>query len=381
MTTTTTAVTPFTVRFDEAEVADLRSRLAATRWPVEPAAAGTDYGMPVPVIRGWAEHWREGFDFAAAQRRLNAFQQFTAVIDGQLIHFWHVRSAEPGALGLLLLHGWPSSVLEFEHAIGPLVDPRAHGLDPAQAFDVVVPSLPGFGFSGPTTERGWDSARTARALAELMGVLGYDRWGAAGGDVGSLVGRELGGLAPAGLIGVHLLQIFAFPTGDPDELARLTDADRESLASGSTAVFQEKNGYQAIQQKRPMTLAFALEDSPAGLLAWNAELWSGFGDFAQYVDVETYLTHVSVYWFTRTAGSAARAYFEDARSGAGYREIPVTVPTAVAVFPQDYRTLRVCAERSVNLVRYTEMPSGGHFAYATDTDLIVRDLREFFAQL
>ncbi len=122
-------------------------------------------------------------------------------------------------------------------------------------------------------------------------------------------------------------------------------------------------------------------DSPAGLLAWNAELWSGFGDFAQYVDVETYLTHVSVYWFTRTAGSAARAYFEDARSGAGYREIPVTVPTAVAVFPQDYRTLRVCAERSVNLVRYTEMPSGGHFAYATDTDLIVRDLREFFAQL
>jgi pimeloyl-ACP methyl ester carboxylesterase len=378
---TTTEIVPFTVRFDPREVDDLRERLARTRWPVEPEGAGADYGMPLAVVREWAERWRDGFDVAAAERRLNAFPQFTTVIDGQMIHFWHVRSPEPGALPLLLLHGWPSTVLEFERVVGPLTDPRAHGLDPAVAFDVVVPSLPGFGFSGPTTERGWDSARTARAMAELMGRLGYARWGAAGGDLGALVGRELGALAPAGLVGLHLLQVFAFPSGDPDEAARLTDEDRASLSTGRTAEFQAKAGYQPIQQKRPMTLGYGLEDSPAGVLAWNAELWSGFGEYARYVDVDTYLAHVSVYWFTRTSASAARAYLEDARTGAGYRDVPVPVPTAVAVFPQDFRSLRACVERSVNLVRYTEMPSGGHFAYVTDPDLVVGDLREFFAAL
>jgi pimeloyl-ACP methyl ester carboxylesterase len=372
-----TSLAPFTVRFADADVADLRERLARTRWPVEPAGAGTDYGMPVPIVRAWADRWRDGFDFASAQARLNAFPQFTTVIDGQRSHFWHVRSPQPDALPLLLLHGWPSTALEFERVVAPLTQPPVG----QQAFHVVVPSLPGYGFSGPTTERGWDSVRTARAMAELMARLGYRRWGAAGGDLGALVGRELGALAPDGLVGLHLLQVFAFPTGDPDELARLSEADRASLESGSTADFQAKAGYQAIQQKRPLTLAYGLEDSPAGVLAWNAELWSGWGDYAQYVDVDTFLTHVSVYWFTRTSGSAARTYFEDARTGAGYRDVPVPVPTAVAVFPQDFRTLRACVERSMNLVRYTEMPRGGHFAYVTDPDLVVGDLREFFAGL
>jgi pimeloyl-ACP methyl ester carboxylesterase len=381
MTTTATDIVPFTVRFDADEVDDLRERLARTRWPVEPEGAGADYGMPLPVVWEWADRWRDGFDLGAAERRLNAFPQFTTVIDGQRIHFWHVRSAEPGALPLLLLHGWPSTVLEFERVVGPLIDPRAHGLDPSVAFDVVVPSLPGFGFSGPTTERGWDSARAASAMAELMERLGYRRWGAAGGDLGALVGRELGALAPDGLVGLHLLQVFAFPSGDPAERARLSDADRASLESGSTAQFQAKAGYQAIQQKRPMTLGVGLEDSPAGLLAWNAELWSGFGEQSAFVDVDTFLAHVSVYWFTRTSASAARAYLEDARSGAGYRDVPVPVPTAVAVFPWDFRTLRPCVERSMNLVRYTEMPTGGHFAYVTDPDLVVGDLREFFGAL
>jgi epoxide hydrolase len=244
----------------------------------------------------------------------------------------------------------------------------------------VAPSLPGYGFSGPTTEPGWDSSRMARALGMLMSRLGYQRWGAAGGDTGALVGRELGILAPAGLIGVHLMQIFAFPSGDPAEMAALSDADRQSM-SGATAEFQSKSGYQKIQQTRPQTLGYGLTDSPAGQLAWNAELWTGWGDYADYLDADTFLTHVSIYWFTRTAGSSARHYYEDAHSGAGYRDSPNKIPTAVAVFPQDFRTVRVFAQRANNIVRYTEFDRGGHFAYTTNPDLVVGDLREFFAGL
>jgi len=248
----------------------------------------------------------------------------------------------------------------------------------------VVPSLPGYGFSGPTTEPGWDSARMAAAVTELMTRLGYRRWGAAGGDSGALVGRELGIAAPDGLVGVHLLQIFAFPSADPaqaaGELDRLSDADRASL-SGSTADFQSKAGYQKIQQTRPQTLGYALTDSPVGQLAWNAELWTGWGDYADHLDVDTFLSHVSIYWFTRTGVSSARHYYEDARTGAGYRDATNKTPTAVAVFPQDFRTVRAFAERANHIVRYTEFDRGGHFAYTTDPDLVIGDLREFFADV
>jgi pimeloyl-ACP methyl ester carboxylesterase len=370
---------PFTVAFDPAEVADLRARLERARWPLEPEGVGADQGMPVDVVHALADRWRDGFDIGAVADRFNARPQFITTIDGERVHFWHVRSPEPGALPLVLLHGWPSTLLEYERVIGPLTDPRAHGLPDGPAFDVVVPSLPGFGFSGPTVETGWDSARTARAMATLVARLGYDRWGVVGNDLGALVGRELGILAPDGLVGVHLQQIFAFPSGDESEAARMSPADWASLSSGSTADFQSKAGYQAIQQKRPQTLAFALEDSPVGLLAWNAELWTGWGEHP--VDADELLAHASVYWFTRTSGSAARHYLEDARSGAGYRDLPNTVPTAVAVFPEDFRTLRACVERSTNLVRYTEQPRGGHFAAVTDPDLVVDDVRAFFSSL
>jgi pimeloyl-ACP methyl ester carboxylesterase len=380
MTSTSTDITPFRVEIPQPELDDLAARLAAARWPDEVAGAGTSYGMPLAVVRRLAERWRDGYDWRAAEAGLNQLPQFTTTVDGQRIHFIHVTSPEPGAVPLLLMHGWPSTVLEFSRVIGPLTDPRAHGGDPSQAFHLVIPSLPGYGFSGPTSEPGWDSARMAAAFAELMTRLGYHRWGAAGGDSGALVGRELGILAPDGLIGVHLLQVFAFPNGDAGEMARLSDKDRESL-SGSTADFQDKAGYQKIQQTRPQTLGFGLTDSPAGQLAWNAELWTGWGDYAQYLDVDTYLSHVSIYWFTRTATSSARHYYEDAHSGAGYRDAPNKVPTALAVFPQDYRTVRAFAERSNNVVRYTEFGRGGHFAYVTDPDLVTGDLREFFHSL
>jgi epoxide hydrolase len=378
--TTSEQITAFRVDIPQADLDDLAARLAATRWPDEVTGAGTSYGMPLAVVKRLAERWAGGYEWRAHEARLNEFPQYTTVIDGQNIHFLHVRSAEPGAVPLLLLHGWPGTVAEFARMIGPLTDPRGHGGDPSRAFHVVVPSLPGYGFSGPTTEPGWDSARMARAFAALMARLGYERWGAAGGDAGALVGRELGILAPPGLIGVHLLQIFAFPSGDPAEMASLSDADRASL-TGTTAQFQEKAGYQKIQQTRPQTLGYGLTDSPAGQLAWNAELWTGWGDYADYLDVDAYLTHVSIYWFTRTAGSSARHYYEDARSGAGYRETPGKVPTAIAVFPGDFRTIRAFAQRSTNIVRYTEFDQGGHFAYTTHPDLVVADLREFFATL
>jgi len=378
--TTPAEIKRFLIDIPESDLDDLAARLAATRWPDELTGAGTDYGMPLGVVQRLAERWRTGYDWRAHEARLNQIPQYTTTIDGQNIHFLHVPSEEPAAVPLLLLHGWPGSVLEFAGMIGPLTDPRAHGSDPSRAFHVVVPSLPGYGFSGPTSEPGWDSARMAKAFAALMSRLGYARWGAAGGDAGALVGRELGILAPDGLIGVHLLQIFAFPSGDPAEMARLSDADRQSL-SGTTADFQSKAGYQKIQQTRPQTLGYGLTDSPAGQLAWNAELWTGWGDYADYLDVDTYLTHVSIYWFTRTGVSSARHYYEDARSGAGYRDVPNKAPTAVAVFPQDFRTIRTFAERANNIVRYTEFDRGGHFAYTTDPDLVAGDLREFFADL
>ncbi len=376
----TTDIRPFRIDVPQADLDDLAARLEATRWPDEMPTAGTDYGMPSNVVARLGERWRTGYDWRAHEARLNEIPQFTTTIDGQNIHFMHVRSVEPDATPLLLLHGWPGSVVEFIDMIGPLTDPRAHGGDPSRAFHVVVPSLPGYGFSGPTSEPGWDSARMARAFAALMSRLGYQRWGAVGGDAGALVGRELGILAPNGLIGVHLLQIFAFPSGDPAEFERLSDMDKASL-SGAAADFESKSGYRKIQQTRPQTLAYALTDSPSGQLAWNAELWTGWGDFADYLDVDTFLTHVSIFWFTRTAGSSARHYFEDARSGAGYREEPNRVPTAVAVFPHDFRTVRTFAERANSVVRYTEFDRGGHFAYTTDPDLVVGDLREFFASL
>jgi pimeloyl-ACP methyl ester carboxylesterase len=378
--TTPEEIRPFRIDIPQRDLDDLAERLAAARWPNEVTGAGTGYGMPLGTVRRLAEHWRTGYDWRAHEARLNEIPQYTTTIDGQNIHFLHVRSAEPGAVPLLLLHGWPGSVLEFLGMIGPLTDPRAHGGDPSRAFHVVVPSLPGYGFSGPTTEPGWDSARMAKAFAALMSRLGYRRWGVSGGDTGALVGKELGILAPDGLIGVHLLQIFVFPSGDPAEMARLSDADTKSL-SGTTADFQSKAGYQRIQQTRPQTLGYGLTDSPVGQLAWNAELWTGWGDYADYLDVDTYLTHLSIYWFTRTGVSSARHYYEDAHSGAGYRDAPNKVPTALAVFPQDFRTIWAFAARNNNIVRYTEFDRGGHFAYTTDPDLVVDDLRDFFASL
>jgi len=375
-----TAIRPFQIHIAQERLDDLKRRLRATRWP-RPVVQDFSHGQALPLVQQLAAHWAEGFDWRAQEAKLNRYPQFMTEIDGQPIHFIHVRSPQPGAFPLVLTHGWPSSPVEYLDMIGPLTDPRAHGVDSPIAFDVVIPSLPGMGLSSPLSAPGWDAARTAAAWDTLMKRLGYTRYGAQGNDAGALVVRELGILAPEGLAGVHLQQIFAFPSGAPDEMQQLSAFEQEGFAN--LGYFQKYAGYADIQSKRPGTLAYGLDDSPAALLAWNAELFYGFlGENAAAVDRDRFLTHVSLYWFTGTGGQAAEFYFANAATGAGYRELPNPTPTAVAVFPQDFRSVRSFAARSHSrLVQWTEMPRGGHFANETEPGLVIGDLHRFFGGL
>ena len=375
--TTTEEIRPFRIDVLDAELEDLRDRLARTRWPDELPGVGWSYGVALDFVKEMAEHWRTSFDWRKQEALLNEFPQFTTTIDGTNVHFLHVRSPEPNALPLILTHGWPGSVAEFLDVIGPLTDPRSHGGDAADAFDLVIPSIPGFGFSGPTNSTGWDSGRMAKAWDTLMRRLGYERYGAHGGDAGALITRELGILKPEGLVGVHMLQIFAFPSGDPEEMARMDEFEREGMKNLES--FEANSGYVKIHQTRPQTLAYGLADSPAGQLAWNSELFAGFGgEGAAYLDRDRFLTHVSIFWFTATGGSSARQYYEDARTGAGYRELPNETPTGVSVFPYDFRSVRAFAERANNIVHWSQMDRGGHFAASDAPGLLVEDLRTFF---
>ncbi|WP_240230556.1 epoxide hydrolase family protein [Devosia lacusdianchii] len=373
------SIKPFTIAISDAAVADLKDRLAKARFP-HTITDDWSRGQPIKLVKQLTEQWRDDYDWRAHERELNRHPQFMTEIDGQPIHFVHVKSPVPNAFPLILSHGWPGSFAEFLGLIGPLTDPAAHGLDATIAFDLVIPSLPGFGFSSPMSSPGWDSARTAKAWDTLMKGLGYERYGAHGGDAGALVGRELGILAPSGLVGTHLLQIFAFPAGEPDEMSKLSPFEMEGMAN--LANFEKYGGYQAIQSKRPGTLAYGLVDSPVGQLAWNAELWFGFeGAGADHVDRDLYLTTNAIYWFTATSGSAANVYYEDTQTGAGYREVNNPTPTGVAVFPDDFRSVRSFAARANNIVHWTEMPHGGHFAASEAPDLLIADIRKFFTSL
>lgn len=377
---TNTTIRPFQIDIPQERIADLQHRLRATRWP-QPVTQDFSHGQALPLVQQLAAYWADGFDWRTQEAKLNRHPQFMTEIDGQPIHFIHVRSPQPGAFPLILTHGWPSSPAEYLDLIGPLTDPRAHGVNSSLAFDVVIPSLPGMGLSSPLSAPGWDAARTAAAWDTLMKRLGYTRYGAQGNDAGAMVVRELGILAPEGLAGVHLQQVFAFPSGAPDEMQALSAFEQEGFAN--LAYFQKYAGYADIQSKRPGTLAYGLCDSPAALLAWNAELFYGFlGENAAVVDRDRFLTHVSLYWFTGTGGQAAEFYFANAASGAGYRELPNDTPTAVAVFPNDFRSVRSFAARSHSrLVQWTQMPRGGHFANETDPGLVVDDLHRFFGGL
>jgi pimeloyl-ACP methyl ester carboxylesterase len=376
-----TGIRPFTVAVPQADLDDLRHRLERALLPDELPGAGGAYGVGVDRVRELADHWLHGFDWRAFEARLNGYPQFVTEIDGQDIHFLHVRSAREDATPLILTHGWPGSVVEFLDLISPLTDPA----DPDQpAFHLVIPSLPGFGFSGPTREAGWNRHRTARAWAELMSRLGYERYGAVGNDAGSMISPELGRVDSEHVAGVHVSQLFSFPSGDPAEFANLDETAQAALAHLQW-FYNSMFSFNAVHSQQPQTLAFALADSPIGLLAWNSQL------FGESLDADFVVANVAIYWLTRTAGSAIRFYYEDAQVPPVAAE-PTTTPTGLAMFAGDFQSIRPFAERDhANIVSWHSydpgLPAGGprdaagHYAAHQATDLLVTDLRDFFRQV
>ncbi|HEY1294455.1 MAG TPA: epoxide hydrolase [Chloroflexota bacterium] len=385
--TVDTIVQPFQIHILDRDIDDLRERLARTRWPDEIPNQSWSRGVPLAYARELAEYWRNGYDWRTHETRLNAIPQFTTTIEGQTIHFLHVRSPEPGALPLVLGHGWPGSVAEFLDVIGPLSHPRMHGGDPADAFHVVIPSLPGFGYSTPLHEPGWDNRRTAGALAELMHRLGYERYGAQGGDLGALIAPELGRLEPDRVVGVHVnAATFGFiPVGpvSEEEMASLTDAEKRRL--GLIANFRtEEWGYNQLQSTRPQTLAYSLSDSPVGQMTWIIEKFKAWSASSaalpeEAIDRDTLLTDISLYWFTATGGSSAQIYYENSHTSWSMpRRSPV--PTGVAVFEQDV-AIRRYSEATNTITHWAEYTQGGHFAALEVPDLFVTDVRAFFRPL
>jgi microsomal epoxide hydrolase len=379
----------FKIEIPQGDIDDLHRRIAATRWPDELPSVGWERGVPLGYLRELADYWRGGFDWRAAEAALNLFPQYLTEIDGQTVHFLHVRSPEPDAQPLLITHGWPGSFTEFAGIIGPLTDPRSYGADPSTAFHLVIPSLPGYGFSSPLGGTGWDVPRIAAAWGELMRQLGYDSYGVHGGDAGSVISIQLGRAFPDRVIGAHVNMLMTFPSGDPAEMADLSETDMGRL--GKLARFDgELSGYMKVQATRPQTLAYSLEDSPVGLLAWIAEKFREWTDPSSApqdaVSRDALLTNVSVYWFTRTAGSAAQ-YYEGAEGvrqmAAGILPPPPTVPVGVAVFPHDiFVPIRRFADRDLPTIsHWTEFDRGGHFAALEQPQLLTDDIRAFFRSL
>jgi pimeloyl-ACP methyl ester carboxylesterase len=342
--------------------------------------------VPTTWLRELAEYWRSGYDWRAAEAKLNSYPQFTTVIDGQRIHFLHVRSPEPDALPLVLTHGWPGSVVEFLDVIGPLTDPRAHGGASEDAFHVVIPSLPGFGFSGPTADAGWGTERIARAWAELMRRLGYQRYGAQGGDIGAVVSPQVGRVATDHVVGVHVNGgpgvLPALPLSEPD-LAGLSDLERDRIRR-IEAFMREESGYLAIQSTRPQTLAYGLTDSPIGQLAW---IMDKFREWTHprtalpdtIIDRDTLLTNVMIYWLTGTAGTAG--YVGYAQEFAwGMQKPDSGVPTGVIAFAHDVG-IRRYAETENTITRWTDVDRGGHFAALEQPATLIADIRAFFHDL
>jgi epoxide hydrolase len=388
MATSSEDIRPFRIDVPQAELDDLRRRLAATRWPDELPGVGWGLGAPLTYVRELAERWVTAYDWRAHEAQLNALPQFVTTIDGQRVHFLHVRSPEPGARPLIVTHGWPGSIVEFLRVIGPLSDPARHGGEPDDAFHLVIPSLPGFGFSGPTAEPGWNVPRIARAWDALMRRLGYERYGAQGGDWGSGVSRQLGIDFPDRVAGVHVNTLRLRREDDPvlgggraatEEAAPALTATEKAHLAARDRFLAGGTGYGMIQSTRPQTLSYALSDSPAGQLAWIAEKFHQWSDPAHRPAPDDLLTNVAVYWFTRTAGSSARLYYETARADRGGPSPKLTVPTGVAVFPHDIGPpVRRFAEPDNTIVHWTEHDRGGHFAAMEVPDLLIADVRAFF---
>lgn len=375
----TNEIKPFRIEITQADLDDLQARLRRTRWTDELPGTGWERGVPVSYLKDLTAYWADKFDWRAAETELNRYPQFTTVIDEQNVHFLHVRSDQQDATPLLLIHGWPGSVVDFLDMIEPLTTGE-------QPFHLVIPSVPGFGFSGPTTETGWTDTRTASAFAELMARLGYERYGVQGGDIGAFIGPALGRVDAEHVIGVHANALVTFPTGDPADMTALTETEQQRLKAMKN--FQDDmSAYMQLQGTRPQTLAHALADSPAGQLAWIVEKYKEWTDPAKElpedaVDRDRLLATVSIYWFTDTARSVANSYYERFHDASMWApKPPATVPTGVAVFAAADFAIRRFAEKAHNITHWSEFYRGGHFPALEAPDLLIGDIREFFAPL
>ena len=393
---TATEIRPFSVNVPEEALDDLRRRLAATRWPSKELVEDRSQGVQLATIRELARYWGTDYDWRKAEAKLNALPQFTTEIDGVEIHFIHVRSRHENALPLIMTHGWPGSVIELLETVGPLTDPTAHGGRAEDAFDLVLPSLPGYGFSGEPAELGWESGRTARAWAELMGRLGYSRYVAQGGDVGALVTDLMGRQAVEGLVGYHLNLLTAV-LAIGDQLPK--ESEQERAAAEAVATFRRDGfGYFLEMATRPQTIGYALLDSPVALAAWllDHDTDSYYKISRAFVDGEpvgnltrdTIVDNITLYWLTGTAASAARSYWEDARAlaaaiASGQPPPAVTVPVGFTTFPGEiWASPRSWVEAVYpGLAYFNEVDRGGHFAAWEEPELFAAEMRAAFRSL
>jgi pimeloyl-ACP methyl ester carboxylesterase len=383
------AIHPFTIDIPQPDLLDLNQRLVQTCWPDEWPGLSWQLGAPLSYMKKVVEYWRTVFDWRAQEWAINRYPQFTTTIDGQTIHFLHVCSPEPAALPLILTHGYPSSFVEFLDLIGPLSDPRAYGGDPADAFHLVIPSLPGFGFSTPVHARGWELTRTARAWAVLMQRLGYDRYGAQGGDIGGGVTGELGKIDREHLVGMHIntdptaVALIGPPIEAPANMEELPEKERTRLER-AMRLQAEGKGYLQIQTTRPQTLGYALADSPSAQLAWIIEKFQEWTNPAarlpeEAIDRDRLLTNISIYWFTRSGASAARFIYEAAHAELDWGAQP-SGPMGFAAFDagDDVRDF-VDPERAI--AHWSDFERGGHFPAMEEPELLTGDIRSFFRPL
>ncbi|MET9247806.1 epoxide hydrolase [Nonomuraea sp. NPDC003709] len=374
-----TEIRPFHIHIPQADLDDLNDRLARTRWSRQLPGEGWSRGVPAAHLEELAAYWRDGYDWRRHEARLNGFPQFMTEIDGQDIHFLHVRSAEPDALPLILTHGWPNSFVEFADLIELLTDPRAHGGDPAQAFHVVVPSLPGFGFSAPPRETGWDVTRVARIWAELMRRLGYDRYGTQGGDYGAYVAPEVATTDPEHVIGVYVISGLGFPT--QDDVPEMTEDERAAFARLQEQDWMNGVDHHGLLRAAPATFAYGWHDSPVGALAWMTHKFKEFTVAAktpeEVIDRDLLLTNVSLYWLTGTFGTSSWPYYES--TGFGWPKGQTAAPTGVYSGPPGIRRL---AERYNTILHWPEDNTAGHhFVAMEQPGRLAADLRAFFAKV
>lgn len=368
---------PYQIHVPDAVLKDLRSRLEYTRWPEQLPGAAWDYGANLAYIRELCDYWRTAYDWRLHEGHLNRHPGFLCEVDGVDLHFWHIKGTGPSPFPLLLIHGWPGSIFEFDFLIDRLTNPAAHGGRAEDAFDLVIPALPGFGFGGKPRERGWGISRIAAAFDTLMTrELGYPRYGVQGGDWGGIISAKMASAHATNIAGAHLNFVIAPPPAQPTDEDRAAIAARDAFQAGET-------GYSNVQGTKPDSLTIGQSDSPAGLAAWVVEKFHAWGDHPGDLEAtfpkDILLTNLMFYWAPESTASSARIYYEARRDPGAFMYPKVEVPTGAAVFPKEpWRVPRSWAEQRFNITRWTELPKGGHFAALEQPALLSREIVEFF---